>query len=55
MNGIILKSRANHKFNQINSLKIVKIFNQKTIILKKNNGRIMNLKKMQKKLKNMNR
>jgi hypothetical protein len=48
MNGIILKSRANHKFNQINSQKIVKIFNQKTIILKKNNGLMMNLKKSKK-------
>jgi hypothetical protein len=45
---MILKCRANHKFNQINSLKNVKIFNQKTIILKKNNGLIMNLKNAKK-------
>ncbi len=51
MNGIILKSRANFKFNQINTLKNVKIFNQKTIVLKKNNGLIMNIKKCKKKLK----
>jgi hypothetical protein len=38
MNLIIVKSRTNHKFNQTNSLKIAKIFNKKSIILKKSGG-----------------